>query len=51
MVFDKSNFPQFVPVGEYRVDVTIFVTKNGKEEFLFLYQEYIEVKPLGILQF
>lgn len=51
MVIDTTKFPQFLPIGEYRIDDTIYTYINGKEEFVLLYQDYIEVKPLGILEF
>lgn len=48
---DISNFPQFVPIGDYRVDVQIFTYINGEEEFILLAQEFFEVKPIGAMQF
>ena len=51
MVVDTSRFPKFVPIGEYRLDFKFFTYMNGKEEFIMLIQDYIEVKPLGALQF
>lgn len=51
MVVDISAFPQFIPIGEYRVDIKTFTFMNGYEEFVMLNQEYFEVKPLGAMQF
>lgn len=51
MIVDKRKFPQFVPVGEYRIDIRLFTNMNGTEEFIFMTQDYYEVKPLGALQF
>lgn len=46
-----AQFTKFVPVGEYRVDTKVFSYMNGKEELVLTYQSFIEVKPLGALQF
>lgn len=51
MVFDSKTLPPFMPVGEYRIDVQLFTNMNGKEEFIMMSQDYIEVKPLEIIQF
>lgn len=50
-IVNTEKFPQFVPIGEYRLDTIISTFMNGKEEFVLLYQCYIEAKPLGIMQF
>ena len=51
MIIDSSKFPKFVPIGEYRLDTKYFTYMNGEEEFIYMTQDYIEVKPLGALQF
>lgn len=51
MMFSSKKFPPFVPVGEYRLDTQYFTYINGKEEFIMMNQDFLEVKPLGILQF
>lgn len=51
MLFNAQEFPIFVPVGEYRIDLRYFTYMNGDEEFMMLIQDFVEVKPLGILQF
>lgn len=48
MIVDTSNFPQFVPIGDYRLDYTLL---NGKREFLLFLQDYWNVKPLGAIEF
>lgn len=51
MLIDSSSFPQFVPVGEYRLETKIYTYMNGEEEFILLIQDYIEAKALGIERF
>lgn len=51
MLIDFSKYPQFMPIGEYRMDLSFSTYMNGYEEFVWLHQDFIEVKPLGILQF
>lgn len=51
MIVDTSNFPQFAPIGDYRLDYYYFTIINGKREFEKLLQDYWEVKPLGAMQF
>lgn len=51
MIIDTTKFPQFIPIGEYRIDLNFSTYMNGYEEFVLLHQDYIEVKPLGALQF
>lgn len=51
LTVDTSKFPQFIPVGEYRVDSTFSTYMSGHEEFVFTYQSFVEVKPLGAEQF
>ncbi len=48
---DTSRFPQFIPVGEYRVDSKLLTVMNGPEEFLFTFQSFVEVKPLSAAEF
>lgn len=51
MLIDWTSFPQFFPLGEFRADTKTFTYMNGKEEFVIMAQDYIEVKPLGIEHF
>lgn len=51
MVVDTSNFPPLLPAGEYRGDVTVYTYIDNKEEFVLLFQDYIEVKQVGIEYF
>lgn len=51
MPLDSRKFPKFLPIGEYRMDSRYSTYMNGKEEFIMLLQDYIEVKALGILEF
>lgn len=51
MIMDTSNFPQFLPIGDYRFDIGLVTYMNGEEEFILLTQDFYEVKPLGVIQF
>lgn len=51
MTVDTSNFPQFLPPGQYRLDSKYFTYMNGKEEFIAMIQDYMDVTPLGAEQF
>lgn len=48
---DTSKFPQFVPIGEYRIDASFLTLMNGPEELVFTFQSFLEVKPLAAEQF
>lgn len=51
MIMETSTFPQFLPIGEYRLDIRCVTHMNGEEEFVILTQDYYEIKPLGTEQF
>lgn len=48
---DTADWPQFLPIGDYRINIRFVTSVDGKDEFLFLTKDYYEVRPIGLIEF
>lgn len=49
-VFNEADMPQFLPAGDWRLDIDIYSIDNGVKENIVLVQLYFSVKGKGAKQ-
>lgn len=46
-----NNFPPLIPTGMWRTDIKVTKEFDGIEEDIFMFRDYYEITPKGIIEF